>query len=484
MDFFETFPQDKLYILSDTNTTQYLDEGNVYPFYKIAASSIHEPVAYSLSGDDSEYFTIVDNAIVPKAALNYENPVDMDANNIYEITLNIRDAQGHEQDLNFHVHLRDRDYVTKAVSYSDDQNTSIFYFGNPLYLSNTDLVVGSRTNLYLFGVNETNLTQLASTATPSELSNLNVVAKVNNILLTGSAYYDVNDSTATAGAVGIYTYDDINSTLNFKNILVSPNPSENGLFGSQILVDNNTTIISEPGTYLLYPYTSTGKVYIYRSEENATFTLQQTIQAPDAEQSNAFGESISMDGDYLLVGAPGSSSWGGAAYLYKKDANGSMAYLETLLPSGNAINEFGTDVALSGSYCVISAYSGVQDATNLYIYKIDTQNDTIGLVSIINNALVNKTDAFTLEGSNIFIATSAKVDGYNTVQNVIKQYQIAQDSTVALKETLINHIIQSVSTSTNYQIVSDGDSIVVGDSMTNVGNAYRHGSVTLYKKDF
>ena len=482
MDFFEAYPQDRLYVLNDTNTTQYLDEGNVYPFYKIAASSIHEPVTYSLSGDDSEYFTIVDNAIVPKAALNYENPVDIDANNIYEITLNIRDAQGHKQDLDFHVHLRDRDYVTKAVSYSDDNATKYLYLGKPLYLNKGDLVVGSKTDLYLFKVDENNLTQLATTTYTTEASYIAAVAKVNDSLLAGFTSYETNNSIV-AGAIGIYTYEDTNNTLSFNTVLLSPQPTKNGLFGSQILVDNNTTIISEPGTYLNVHYESTGKVYIYNSEENATFTLQQTLQAPNMEQSNAFGESISMDGDYLLVGAPGSSSWSGAAYLYKKDANGSMVYLTTLLPSGDAIVKFGTTVALSGSYFVISAYSSVQDATNLYIYKIDTQNDTVGLVSIIYNALVEDSDSFVLEGSDILIAKYGEVAGYDRVQNIIDHYQIAEDGQVNLKERVVDHIIQSTSTRSSYQIVSDGDAVVVGNIMTNVGDVYSHGSLTLYKKD-
>ena len=487
LDFFEAYPEDRLYIVSDTNTTQYLDEGNIYPFYKIAASSIHEPVTYSLSGDDSEYFTIVDNAIVPKEALNYENPVDMDANNIYEITLNIRDAQGHEQDLDFHVHLRDRDYVTKAVSYSDDSPRRSLFFGNPLYLHNEDLLVGSTigsNNLYLFRVDENNLTQITSTALTSELSGLTNVAKINDVVLASYKSYDLNDSLSSVGAIALYTYADVNTTLNFQNIFTSPNPTENGLFGSQILVDDNTTTISEPGTYLSNRYESTGKVYIYNSEANATFTLQQTLQAPDMEQSNAFGESISMDGDYLLVGAPGSSSWRGTAYLYKKDVNGSMQYIETLLPGGNDTLYFGKNVALSGSYFVISAYSVINKVYNLYVYQIDSTYNHVSLIAIINNVLTNRSDSMTLQNNNVYIATNAQLEGYDRVQDIIQHYQIAEDGSVNLKETLVNHLSStSMAIRSFYKIVSDGDSIVVGNNMADVEDVPYNGSVTLYKKD-
>ena len=486
MDFFEDYPQDRLYILSDTNTTQYLDEGNIYPFYKIAASTIHEPITYSLSGDDSDYFEIVENAIVPKEALNYENPIDMDANNIYEITLNLRDRQGHEKSLDFHVHLENKDYVTKAVTYSDDHNTSSLFFGSPLYLRDGYLVVGSRIGLSLFDVRDDNLTQLATSKIDSiqDYIFIRSLAKINNTILSGFSSYDINDTISSAGGVGIYGYEDGNNTLNFKNMLLSPTPTENGLFGYKILVDNNTTLISEPGTYSTYHYQSTGKIYIYNSDENATFTLQQTLQDPDEEESNAFGTSMSMDGNYLIVGAPGSNAWAGKAYLYKKDANGSMQYLETLLPSGNDTVDFGKTVALSGSYFVISAYSGVNGIYNLYIYQINPSNDRVSLISILNNVLSDRSDSMTLVDNNIFIASYSNIKGYDRVQDVIQHYQIAEDGSVSLKETLVNHMTESATiVQSFYKIVGDEDSLVVGNIMTILDGVYAHGSVTLYKKD-
>ena len=481
MDFFETYPQDRLYILSDTNSALYLDEGNVYPFYKITASSMHEPISYSLSGDDSEYFEIIDNAIVPKAALNYKDPVDMDANNIYEITLNISDTQGNRKNIDFHVYLQEKDYVTKAVTYSDDNSTRGLWFGNPLYLDNESLVVASRTNIYLFKVDDNNFTQLAKSEPDSRHLSTNAVAKVNNTLLAGSSYYKVNDSLSSAGGVSVYRYEDANSTLNFKNMLISPEPTADGLFGSTIFVDNNTTLISQPGQYQSN-YMSTGKVYIYDTNDS-NFTLKQTLQAPDAQIANNFGKSMGMDGRYLIVGAPGSNSWSGAAYLYKKDENGSMVYLETLLPSGNAI-DFGDTVLLSGSYLGISAYSSVNQTNNLYIYQINPDNDHVYLVAMLNNVLSNRSDALALENNNLFIAESAKIKGYDRMQDIIKHYQIAEDGSVNLKETLINHLSDNMMvTRPFYSIVSDGDSIVVGNAMANLGDIIYHGSLTLYKKN-
>jgi hypothetical protein len=70
------------------------------------------------------------------------------------------------------------------------------------------------------------------------------------------------------------------------------------------------------------------------------------------------------------------------------------------------------------------------------------------------------------------------------MQDVIKHYQIAEDGSVNLKETLINHLSDNMMvTRPFYSIVSDGDSIVVGNAMANLGDIIYHGSLTLYKKD-
>jgi len=97
----------------------------------------------------------------------------------------------------------------------------------------------------------------------------------------------------------------------------------------------------------------------------------------------AYGSSISMDGDYVLVGAPYADGLG-AAYLLKEEDNGTFSRIQKISYPDNkpiALNpEFGLSVSLSGDYLAVGAiYDDYLDANNsndnggsVYIYKKDT----------------------------------------------------------------------------------------------------------------
>jgi len=475
IDFFQTHPKDKIYLISDTNSSLSLDEGNRYPIYTIDTSSIH-PLSYSLDGDDSDYFHIVNHQILPKQPFNFKKSSDMDSNNIYEITLHITDTYNHTKTLPFHIALQHRDYITKDASFSEDTNNSIFNFGENLYLDGQNLVVGSADNIYIFKVNENNLTQITKALNPpmqgtTDSAYVSTLAKVNDVILAGVSNDDTEDTAK--GYVGIYKYT--NKTLTFQTTLSSPSPKEHGFFGYSITVDKNTTFIGEPGNYT-YSYKPTGKVYVYNSEPNATFTLKQTLQAPDEQASNSFGYSIAFNNDYLVVGAPRANSRSGAAYFYKKDANGSMTYLNTLQACGvSYTHAFAKHIAMDDSFIVIS------DSSNIYIYQIDSKYNNLQEIGVLNSALKD-TDTLSIHDKNIFIATDMKVEGYDSLQNVVYHYQIKEDNNVILKEILVDHIIQSTTDDSYYNLVTNGDAIIVGNSCAEINNIRYHGSLTLYKK--
>ena len=80
-----------------------------------------------------------------------------------------------------------------------------------------------------------------------------------------------------------------------------------------------------------------------------------TLHMPSGTSSAAFGTSVSIDGDYVVVGAPGAVSNAGRAYIFKR--NGTAWELEEMLqaPDGVAGDRFGTSVSISGDYVIVGA---------------------------------------------------------------------------------------------------------------------------------
>ncbi len=89
--------------------------------------------------------------------------------------------------------------------------------------------------------------------------------------------------------------------------------------------------------------------------ESQLFETQKvTYPFGDRQPIGTFGDSVAMDGDFMVVGASGNV---GAAYLYQKTTTGSWQLIKKLLASDGGINDlFGYSVAISGNTVVIGAF--------------------------------------------------------------------------------------------------------------------------------
>ena len=115
---------------------------------------------------------------------------------------------------------------------------------------------------------------------------------------------------------------------------------------------------------------------------------QAKLTASDGATGDYFGESVSISGNYAIVGAYGDDDKGslsGSAYIFKRDPDseswGEQAKLTA--PDGAANDYFGNSVSISGNYAVVGArrdddngsYSGSAYVFNLRILLGDFDGD-------------------------------------------------------------------------------------------------------------
>eukprot|EP00563_Minutocellus_polymorphus_P010127 CAMPEP_0181069742 /NCGR_PEP_ID=MMETSP1070-20121207/27114_1 /TAXON_ID=265543 /ORGANISM="Minutocellus polymorphus, Strain NH13" /LENGTH=733 /DNA_ID=CAMNT_0023150579 /DNA_START=104 /DNA_END=2305 /DNA_ORIENTATION=- len=116
-----------------------------------------------------------------------------------------------------------------------------------------------------------------------------------------------------------------------------------------------------------------GAIYVYtrsvsnQGPENRPTTiwmLQAKLVADDATEAAQFGDSVDIQGDTIVVGAPHPSQPGtsGAVYVFEKDGgSSSWVQMDKLVPSGDNANSiaesirFGRSVALAGNTLVVGA---------------------------------------------------------------------------------------------------------------------------------
>ena len=116
-----------------------------------------------------------------------------------------------------------------------------------------------------------------------------------------------------------------------------------------------------------------GSAYIFERNGSGNWTQAQKIVASDRAADDLFGYSVSISGDYAIVGAyqedqdaSGSSfaSAAGSAYIFERGGSGNWTQKQKIVASDRAFDDnFGYFVSISGSYAIVGAYGEDQAAS-------------------------------------------------------------------------------------------------------------------------
>ncbi len=136
--------------------------------------------------------------------------------------------------------------------------------------------------------------------------------------------------------------------------------------------------VSISGDYIIVgaSYESTGgsfagAVYIFHKDQGGVDNWGEVkkIQASDKEANDQFGFRLSISGNYVIASSPGEDTGGsnvGAAYIFHKDQGGvdNWGEVKKIQASNKEANDqFGYDVSLSNDYAIVGA--GFEDTGGL-----------------------------------------------------------------------------------------------------------------------
>jgi hypothetical protein len=102
-----------------------------------------------------------------------------------------------------------------------------------------------------------------------------------------------------------------------------------------------------------------GAAYVFIREGAGTWTEEALLTAADARAFDDFGFSVAIEGDRVLVGAPGADFEGltvGAVYVFERGDEGWGETARMVLPDAAMHDRFGNAVALTGDVAVSGAW--------------------------------------------------------------------------------------------------------------------------------
>jgi len=162
--------------------------------------------------------------------------------------------------------------------------------------------------------------------------------------------------------------------------LLASDGASNDWFGRKVLISGDYAIITAP--YDGDNGWRSGSAYVFK-RDGTNWTEESKLLASDGANEDHFGWSLSMSGDYVIIGAAGDNNIGGddsgSAYIFKRDGTNWTQQAKLLPSDGAPFDVFGTSVSISGDYAIIGAiYDDDNGGTSgsAYIFKRDGTNWT------------------------------------------------------------------------------------------------------------
>jgi len=215
----------------------------------------------------------------------------------------------------------------------------------------------------------------------------------NNVLVGAR-----HDDTGAGRAGSAYLFDA--TTGNLLQTFNNPTPVFNDQFGISVSVDGNNVLVGamldDTGA------TNAGSAYLF----DTTGNLLQTFNNPTPGSGDQFGNSVSVAGNNVLVGAMGDDTGlfnAGSAYLF--DTTGNL--LQTFNNPAPAFDDrFGNSVSVAGNNVLVGAFfddTGATDAGSAYLFDATTGN----LLQTFNNPTPAELDQFgisvSVNGNNVLV---------------------------------------------------------------------------------
>ena len=135
-------------------------------------------------------------------------------------------------------------------------------------------------------------------------------------------------------------------------------------FGLSVSMDGNYVVIGAHGDRDNGNFS--GSAYIFK-RDGSNWIEHVKLLASDGAPEKMFGYSVSIYGDYIIIGSPDANG-PGSAYIFKNTGTTWIEQQKLTASDGEIWDEFGTSVSIDGDYAIIGAQFD-DDIGSAYIFK-------------------------------------------------------------------------------------------------------------------
>ncbi len=323
--------------------------------------------------------------------------------------------------------------------------------------------------------------------------------KPNRILLTpnagigkiltsdavGNASWQTGDAGATSGNLGYGVWGDCATNGNISGYQpVTDTGFSFSRFGNSVSVSGDYAVVGVPNDV------SGGHACVFQFDGTKWIFMEKITDATGSP-GDGFGSSVAIDGSYIIVGAPydnvGSFFDQGSASIFQLSGNNWVLMNKITFSAGDAFDLFGHSVAISGTYAVVGApYDDifVADQGSATVYRFDG-NNWVQMINLSDAALGGATDFFgisvSISGEYIVVGVPRGDEPGQTDRGHANIYQYTPSNWTFVKKLL--EIGGDADYNFGSSVSISGEYVVVGSPLADVSSSLERGAATVFRNN-
>lgn len=228
------------------------------------------------------------------------------------------------------------------------------------------------------------------------------VKMTDDLLVISAGRADIN-GVLRAGA--LYVYERAGDIWEFQTKITASDYSDGALLGvnpTTLDVQENFIVAGAPGEFNWL-----GSVYVF--EKDGDNWNETKITSPDMVDFGNFGIGVSISGNTLIAGASGEDNGAGSAYIFERNNDGNWEFVQKISASDAQPNAyFGNSISIDGNQMVVGAYAEGSVGGNIaaaYIFERNESGEWIEIQKIPSP----------VSDENTFFGWLCKMDGNQMV---------------------------------------------------------------------
>jgi hypothetical protein len=315
--------------------------------------------------------------------------------------------------------------------------------------------------------------------------NFGLSVAVSGETIAVSARYDDIGVNEDRGSVYVFTRS--GTAWTEQTQLLAADGTAGDQFGSSVALSGETIAVGTSADDI-NPNDDRGSVYVF-TRSGTVWSQQAKFSAADGAAGDNFGNSIAIDADTIIVGAPlddvGANSNQGSAYVFVRSGTVWTQQAQLFSVTGAADSFFGESVAISGDMVVLGepffslGTNTREGAAHVYIRSGTIWSPQAQLLA--SDAAVSDQFGSSVAFSSSKIVVGAPFDDVGANSNQGSAYVFVRNGASWTQEQKITAADGAAEDFFGRSVAINGNNLIVGANLDDVGASINQGSAYLWR---